>query len=126
MEDTRTKMTNGKSVTNLDIWDRLERLRIELARQIADTSRDHKAELADLRRQFETLEAGRLTRAEGNIQELRLEVQKVINRFNSALDGSKQVEGTLNLKVAAIYSVIIIIVTAFISALALKAIGVIH
>jgi ABC-type phosphate transport system auxiliary subunit len=56
-------MANGK-VTNVDIFDRLERLRLELSRQIDSTSRDHKAELGDLRRQFEVLEAGRLTALE--------------------------------------------------------------
>lgn len=53
-----------KQITNVDIFDRLERLRLELSKQIDSTSRDHKAELADLRRQFETLEAGRLTALE--------------------------------------------------------------
>lgn len=58
-----------RPITNVDIFDRLERLRLELSKQIDITSRDHKDELADLRRQFETLEAGRLTRLEGRMND---------------------------------------------------------
>jgi hypothetical protein len=58
-----------KQITNVDIFDRLERLRLELSKQIDVTSRDHKVELADLRRQFEVLEAGRLTRLEGRMND---------------------------------------------------------
>ena len=53
-----------RNVTNTDLYDRLDRLRIEITDQINRTSADHKSELGDLRRQFETLEAGRLTAVE--------------------------------------------------------------
>lgn len=57
-------MPSSRNVTNVDIYDRMERLRIEITEQINRTSADHKSELGDLRRQFETLEAGRLTAVE--------------------------------------------------------------
>lgn len=62
----------AKAITNLDIYDRLERLRLEVTKKIDDTSKDHKAELGDLRRQFETLEAGRLTRLEAKVTDMEI------------------------------------------------------
>lgn len=110
-------MASGKQVTNQDIYDRLDRLRIEVTKRIDDTSKDHKSELADLRRQFETLEAGRLTRAEGNISELRLEIQKMINTIDTKIDAVKQSGGTLSAKFAIIGSITLIILSGFSAAL---------
>lgn len=61
-----------REISNADIYDRLERLRIEVTKRIDDTSREHKIELGDLRRQFETLEAGRLTRLEGKMTDFEI------------------------------------------------------
>jgi hypothetical protein len=90
--------------------DKLERIRVEVTKKIDDTSRDHKAELTDLRRQFETLEAGRLTRAEGNIQDLRLAYQ-ALNDITSSTDKS------LSNKFVVIGSIGMVILSTFLSAL---------
>jgi hypothetical protein len=110
-------MANGKQITNADIYDRLDRLRIEVTKRIDDTSKEHKSELGDLRRQFETLEAGRLTRAEGNINSLGLDLQKAINTINSKIDGVSASGGTLSAKATIVGSIILVILTAFASAL---------
>lgn len=74
----------SKSVTNVDIFDRLERLRLELSKQIDSTSRDHKAELTDLRRQFETLEAGRLTALEKRMNDFVITQTQRDSKYSEA------------------------------------------
>lgn len=61
--------SNG-SVTNKDLYEAVNGMRVEL-----------KGDIKDLRSQFDNLEAGRLTRAEGDINHLRVELQKAINQF---------------------------------------------
>ena len=104
-------MTNSKAITNADIYDRLDRLRVEVTRRIDDTSREHKSELGDLRRQFETLEAGRLTRAEANIQDIRIDIQKMVNSIDSKIDTVKQAGGILSGKATIIGTIIVIILS---------------
>ncbi len=91
-------MTNGRAITNVDIYDRLERLRLEITQQINDTSKAHKAELSDLRRQFETLEAGRLTRLEAKMGDF--EVNQV--RKDSTMQRNQAVLSTKVMIIAAI------------------------
>lgn len=102
---------NGKSgsVTNKDLYDSLNNVRLEL-----------KTDIKDLRSQFELLEAGRLTRAEGNIQDLRNDLQKAINNINLSIGQVRTAGGVLSAKAAVIGSIIVILVTAFASALFFK------
>lgn len=93
-------MTNSKPVSNDKIYDLINNTRLEL-----------KGDIGSLRNQFDNLEAGRLTRAEGNINELRVELQKAINTINNSIDSVKQAGGTLSAKAAIIGSITIIILT---------------
>jgi hypothetical protein len=79
--------SSSRPITNADIYDRLDAQRKELTRLIQDSSREHKSELTDLRRQFETLEAGRLTRLEGKYQDLQVQFIKLssIDSENNAV-----------------------------------------
>lgn len=65
-------MANGKPITNDRLYDALNDMRLEL-----------KQDIGDLRRQFETLEAGRLTRAEGHIQDLRIELLDTASKLKT-------------------------------------------
>lgn len=106
-------MVTSRNVTNVDIYDRMERLRVEITNQIDRTSRDHKTELADLRRQFETLEAGRLTALEKRMNDF------VISQANQDAV-LKQNTATLSAKFVIIYSIIGAIFVAFITAYAYR------
>lgn len=111
---------NNKQVTNADIYniaqenqDRQERLRLELTKLINNTSRDHKAELADLRRQFETLEAGRLTRLEGRMNDF------VVAQANRDA-GIKENQAVMSTKFLVVWSLAGAIVVATVTALAYR------
>lgn len=80
-------MSNGKPITNANLYDSLNTMRLEL-----------KGDIRDLRNQFDTLEAGRLTRAEGNISDLRLELQKAVNLINTTSLKDKEATSSLNAK----------------------------
>lgn len=98
-----------RPITNDKLYDAINSTRLEL-----------KGDITDLRRQFDSLEAGRLTRAEGNINELRVELQKAINTINNSIDTVKQQGGNLSAKAAIIGTIIVIIFTGFVSALFYK------
>jgi hypothetical protein len=104
-----------KQITNVDIFDRLERLRLELSKQIESTSRDHKSELADLRRQFETLEAGRLTRLEGRMNDF------VVSQANRDA-GLKENQAVMSTKFLVIWSLAGAIMVATLTAAAYRVI----
>lgn len=104
-------MTNSKngSVTNRDLYDSIDKVRLEL-----------KSDLKDLRTQFDTLEAGRLTRAESNIADLRNDLQKAINTLNVAIGSVRQQGGILSAKAAIIGTITIIILTSLSAAVFYK------
>lgn len=79
-------MTNGQ-VSNRDLYDAVNGVRSELGGAIQ--------RLDD---KFTTLEAGRLTRAEANINDLRIELLK-------ATDALKQNQATISLKFVAIQTI---------------------
>lgn len=109
-------MANSRQVTNQDIYDRLDRLRLEVTKRIEDTSREQKNELTDLRRQFENLETGRLTRAESNLNILGLDLQKAITTLNGKIDGVSATGGSLSARATVVGSIILVILTGFASA----------
>jgi len=107
-------MTNSdRPVTNDKIYELVDRMRVELTRKIDETSRDHKSELTDLRRQFENLEAGRLTRAEGNIQDLRVYLLK-------ARDALKENQAVMDTKVIIMLALGNILIVVIVEALVRK------
>ena len=63
-------MANG-SKTNADLFDRLDRLRLELKNDIQTNSGSLRQDIQGLRTDFNNLEAGRLTRAEQAINKLQ-------------------------------------------------------
>lgn len=80
-------MVNGKNITNDKLYDALTGMRLEL-----------KSDITRLESKFDTLEAGRLTRAEGHINDLRLELQKAITTFTTDNDANKVVQASLSTK----------------------------
>jgi hypothetical protein len=99
----------SKPITNDRLYEAINSTRLEL-----------KGDITDLRRQFETLEAGRLTRAEGNINQLGLDLQKTVNNLNASIEDVKQQGGNLSAKAAIIGTIIVIILTGFSAALFYK------
>jgi hypothetical protein len=95
-----------RPITNDRLYEAINSTRLEL-----------KGDITDLRRQFDTLEAGRLTRAEGNISELRVELQKAINGFNAGIDSVKQTGSTLNGKIVVVGSLLTILLSGLSAAL---------
>lgn len=104
-----------KQVTNVDIFDRLERLRLELSKQIDSTSRDHKAELGDLRRQFETLEAGRLTALEKRMNDFVITQSQRDAKYSEA-------QATLSTKFVVVGVIAVAILYGLVDAFARKVI----
>lgn len=58
-------MPSGRPISNDRLYDALNSMRLEL-----------KSDIGDLRRQFETLEAGRLTRLEGKMSDFEVSQAK--------------------------------------------------
>jgi uncharacterized protein with von Willebrand factor type A (vWA) domain len=84
-------MATPKTITNDKLYDAINSTRLEL-----------KGDIRDLRSQFDNLEAGRLTRAEGNINDLRVELQKAINTFNTSIDTVRTSGSVFNGKIAVV------------------------
>lgn len=84
-------MATPKSITNDRLYEAINSTRLEL-----------KGDIKDLRGQFDNLEAGRLTRAEGNINDLRVELQKAINSINTSIDSVRQSGSNLSAKMVVI------------------------
>ncbi len=85
-------MTASKRDTsNSAIYDRLDSLRLEVKQDISVAVNTVAQSQGRLEKKFDDLEAGRLTRAEGNIQDLRVQIlQQTDNlKTNQAVIGSK-------------------------------------
>ena len=84
-------MANGQRTTNTDIFDSLERLRLELKGDLMSNATDLRQDIRALRQDFNTMEAGRLTKAENNIVQLQLQVENQIAklRANQSIQNSK-------------------------------------
>lgn len=89
-------------ITNGKLYDALTSMRLEL-----------KSDIGDLRRQFETLEAGRLTRLEAKMSDFEIAQTKRDSALNTA-------QSTLSGKVLIIWSMIGVVGVAFITALAYR------
>ena len=100
----------------------LNNLRLEIKSDINSAIGAVSASQLRLEKKFDDLEAGRLTRAEGNISDLRIEIQKVINQFNSKAAQEKEAVSTLSAKFVITYSIIGSIFVAVITALAYRVI----
>lgn len=72
---------------------------------------------------FMQLEAGRLTRAEGNISSLQLDLQKSINRFNASIDKNKEASNLLSGKLIIVGIIATAILYGLVNALAVRFIG---
>ena len=64
-------MANGP-ITNSNLYDRLEQLRKELTSDIKSNARDLKDDIHGLRTDFNTLEAGRLTKLEETLNKMQV------------------------------------------------------
>lgn len=99
-----------KSITNDKIFDLLTSARLEQKNDMQTLSKTLTTEMSDLRRQFETLEAGRLTRLEGRMNDFVLAQSKRDSTM-------QQTTATLSAKFVIIYSIIgaifVAIITAF-------------
>jgi hypothetical protein len=93
-------MATPKEISNDKIYEAINSTRLEL-----------KGDIRDLRGQFDNLEAGRLTRAEGNINELRVELQKAINTINASIDTVKQTGSILSGKTAIVGALLMIVLS---------------
>lgn len=99
-------MATPRAITNDKLYDAINSTRLEL-----------KGDIRDLRGQFDTLEAGRLTRAEGNINELRVELQKAINSINSSIDSVKESGSNFNGKIAVVGALATIVLSGLSAAI---------
>lgn len=89
-----------KQISNGDLYDQLTRMRVELSAQANQNRAELKGDVLRLESKFDTLEAGRLTRAESNISSLQVR------------------EATLNTKVVALVFIISSVSSGIIYALA--------
>lgn len=97
VEDVKGKRV--ASVTNERLYDALNSMRLEL-----------KSDITDLRRQFETLEAGRLTRLEGKMSDYEVAQAK----RDANLSTNQAVLSTKVIIIAGIANIILVaIATAF-------------
>lgn len=95
-------MANGRPVTNDKIYELVNTSRLEL-----------KGDINRLENKFDNLEAGRLTRAEGNINSLAIDLQKAVNDIYSKIDSVKASGGTLTAKATVVGGIILIILGGF-------------
>lgn len=102
-------MTNTRPVTNDLIYQLLDKSRLEQKSDMLALSSSLTKEMSDLRRQFETLEAGRLTKLEARMNDF---VLQQANR-DAVM---RQSTATLSAKFVIIYSIIGAIFVAFITA----------
>ena len=100
-------MANGKQVTNSDILNRFEAVRLEAKQDLQIAVGGFNQNLGRLESKFDNLEAGRLTRLEGRYNDLALQLQKATD------DGSK---ATSNLNAKAV--IVGLILTAFLYGIA--------
>lgn len=107
-------MTPKRDTTNAGIYDKLESLRLEVKQDISIAVNTVAVSQGRLEKKFDNLEAGRLTRAEANINDLRLVVQKINDSTSSA-------EKTLSGKFLALGTIGVIILTAALNGLFLWA-----
>jgi hypothetical protein len=105
---------------NKEILDRMDKLRLEFKQDLNAAISTVSTSQGRLEQKFDNLEAGRLTRAEGNINDLRLDLQRVINQFDKKASREKEVVSTLSAKFVIIYSIIGAVFVAIVTALAYK------
>jgi len=106
----------ARPITNDKIYELIDKSRLEQKNDMQTLAKSLTAEMADLRRQFETLEAGRLTRLEGRMNDF------VVAQANKDA-AIKQSAATLSAKFVIIYSIIGAIFVAFLTAFAYKVVG---
>lgn len=97
----------AKNYTNSDLYDRLDSLRLEVKQDISTAVNTVAMSQGRLEKKFDDLEAGRLTRAEGNINDLRLEVERATNKLGQ----NQAVMSTKIIVIWAIGSALISIIT---------------
>lgn len=91
-------MANSRPVSNENLFDRMESMRLELKQDIIAAVASVAQNQGRLEAKFDTLEAGRLTRAEANITDLRVLLQK----FEGKVDTS---EGKISTKLTIIWGI---------------------
>lgn len=102
-------MAPKRDTSNEAIYNRLDSLRLEVKQDIQTAVQTVAMSQGRLEKKFDDLEAGRLTRAEGHINDLRLELQSLTKDTTNA-------EKTLSGKLLALGLIGTIILTALINA----------
>lgn len=77
-------MPMPKSITNDKLYDLVNSTRLELKSDIVNAVSTVSQNQGRLEKKFDDLEAGRLTRAEGNITDLRVALQKFEGKSDTA------------------------------------------
>ncbi len=110
-------MANGrKTVTNENIFDRIESLRLEVKADAATNISNVMAEIRALRTDFNKLESGRVTALETQFRDFQL----LQSKRDAALSTS---QATMSGKLVIIWSMIGAIFVAFVTATAYKVVG---
>jgi hypothetical protein len=91
-------MANGKQISNDKLYERLDSIRLELKQDIVSAVSTVSQNQGRLESKFDTLEAGRLTRLEGTVTDLRVRLQKY-EGDNSITDA------TISTKLAVIWAI---------------------
>src|ERR1700691_737009 len=110
MEPIRLHRWDMATVTNDKIYDLVDKLRIEMNSNMVTANANLMTEIRGLRTDFTTLERGRLTRAEGNINDLRLQVQTLSDNTSNA-------DKTLSNRFVLLGSIGMVLLSTFLSAL---------
>lgn len=103
-------MAVKRDTTNAGIYDKLESLRLEVKQDIVTAVNSVAISQGRLEKKFDDLEAGRLTRAEGNINDLRLGIQRLTDNTSTA-------ERSLSGRFLALGAIGMVILSTFLSAL---------
>lgn len=86
-------MPTKRDITNANLFDRLDALRLEVKQDISTAVNTVALSQGRLEEKFDKLEAGRLTRAEGHINDLRIDLIEAQNKLsqNQAVMSTKLV-----------------------------------
>lgn len=109
-------MTAKRDVTNAGLYDRLDSLRLEFKQDINVAVNTVAISQGRLEKKFDDLEAGRLTRAEGYINDLRLQIQNLSNKQTASDRQNQSAEKALSGKFLALGTIALLILSSLSSA----------
>jgi hypothetical protein len=106
-------MTAKRDTSNAGIYDRLDSLRLEVKQDISVAVNTVAMSQGRLEKKFDELEAGRLTRAEANIQDLRISLLK-------SSDSQKTSQAVLSTKFVLLWGILMLALSVLGGALAAR------